>query len=78
VRQILSIAARLATPWAMTPIRSWKQRYSWLRFDSAAKVINITDPLSTADVMMQFEELLRNAGDPDGTHQQFMACATIV
>lgn len=45
---------------------------------SAAKVINVTDPLSTPDVRLQFEELLRNAGDPDGTHQQSIACATIV
>jgi hypothetical protein len=45
---------------------------------SAAKVINVTDPLSTPDVRLQFEELLKNAGDPDGKHQQSIACATIV
>ena len=80
MRQIVSIAARPATHLVLPPPSEVGNNVvAGCVLTSAAKVINnVTDPLSTPDVKLQFEELLRNAGDPDGTHQQSIACATIV
>lgn len=79
MRQIVSIAARPATHLVLSPPSEVGNNVvAGCVLTSAAKVINVTDPLSTPDVRLQFEELLRNAGDPDGTHQQSIACATIV
>lgn len=79
MRQIVSIAAGLTTYLVPSrPSEIGNNVVAGCVLTSAAKVINVTDPLSTPDVRLQFEELFRNAGDPDGTHQQSIACATIV
>jgi hypothetical protein len=66
VRQIVSIAARLATyPVLSPPSEVGSNVVAGCVLTSATKVINVTDPLSTPNVRLQFEEPLRNAGDPD-------------
>lgn len=63
MRWIVSIAARPATHLVLSP---------------PSEVGNNVVAGCVLTSAAKFEELLRNAGDPDGTHQQSIACATIV